>query len=99
MTTARAIAFTQFVIISLGAFVLHLLVKIQGGASHPDFIAGLAQFIARHALWLFAVPIIYGGVAAAMGNKANERPLQIIGFVLTAILVLSLGIPIIFHLL
>lgn len=98
MPIARALAFSQFIIISLGAFILHLLVKVQSGAPQPEPVAGLAQFLARHALWLFAAPILYAAVGAAIENNSNRKSVQMVGVIITVILVLLLGFPIAYYL-
>lgn len=92
----RGLAFAQFLIVSLGAFILHLLVKVGG---HDKDLAGVdaaAEFIARHALWFFAVPVLYAACANLFRGSVHSRPLRIIGFVLCAILLAAFGIPI-FH--
>ncbi len=95
---ARALAFTQFFIVSLGAFALHLLVKIDGGSVPAGAMADSAQFLARHVLWLFAAPILYAAIGTAIEGKAGTKAVQAAGLVLCAILVVLLGVPIWFHL-
>jgi uncharacterized membrane protein YgdD (TMEM256/DUF423 family) len=95
---ARVLAFVQFLIISIGAFTLHLLVKIDHGNAEPSLLAGAAGFLARHALWLFAVPILYAAVFNALLRKGGEKGVNTVGVVLCLLLVVLLGIPIAYHL-
>ena len=95
---ARALAFTQFIIVSLGAFVLHLLVKLDHGTSQAEATGSVSQFLARYALWLFAIPILYAVVATVIESKANEKAVQVLGVILTVALLLLLGFPICQHL-
>jgi len=94
---ARALALTQLLIICIGAFILHLLVKVHDGSPPTEPVAHLAIFLARHALWLFAIPILYAAAGAAF-LKTNERGMQILGVILTVIILMLLGFPICYHL-
>jgi len=95
---ARALAFTQFLIVSLGVLTLHLLVKLDSGNVAPGPMASLAQFLARYMLWLFVVPILYAAVGNTVLRKDNEREVGAAGIALCVILVALLGFPIVFHL-
>jgi len=91
---ARAFAFLQFLIICLGAFVLHLLVRVETKGAQPENVARLAEFLARHALWLFAVPILYAAIGNAVENAGNKNAIRAVGVVLCVILAALLGFPI-----
>lgn len=95
---ARALAFTQFLIVSLGALTLHLLVKIDNRVAPTETIAVFAQFLARHALWLFAVPILYAGIATAVEGKVSAKAVKGVGVGLCVILAVLLGLPLCHHL-
>jgi bacteriorhodopsin len=95
---ARVLAFTQFLIVSIGVFTLHILVKLDNGSGEPGVVVNLAQFLARYALWLFAVPILFAAVANAVSTKGNEKAVGAVGIVLCLILVVLLGLPLIHHL-
>lgn len=95
---ARALAFLQFLIVSIGAFTLHLLVKLDNGSASSGAMASLAQLLARHALWLFAVPILYAVVANALQRKASEKSIEAAGIVLCVILTALVGLPLAYHL-
>ncbi len=91
---ARVLAFTQFLVVSVGAFVLHLLGRIDSTVVSGNAMTDYAQFLARHVLWLFAVPILYAAVAKALEGRGFDRPVQVGGIVLLGIVVALLGIPI-----
>lgn len=95
---ARALAFLQFLIVSIGAFTLHLLVKIDHGEADPNLLSDATGFLARHALWLFAVPILYAAVSNALLRKKGEKGVNAVGVVLCLTLVVLLGLPIAHHL-
>lgn len=80
-------------IVSLGAFTLHLLVKIGGHEADPGTVDAVAQFVARHALWFFAVPIVYAACGNMFAAGREALPLKVAGFVLCAILLVVFGIP------
>jgi uncharacterized membrane protein YgdD (TMEM256/DUF423 family) len=94
----RTIALTQFIIVSLGTFAVHLLVKVGGQEKNPRHIDDVAQFIARHALWFFAVPILYAVCTNVFRGGAEALPFKIAGFVLCAILLVLFGIPLHYYL-
>ena len=89
----RSLAFAQFLIVSLGAFALHLLVKVGGQERNPGNIDSIAEFLSRHALWLFAVPIVYAACANLFRGRMESKPLRVIGFVLCAVLLVLFGLP------
>lgn len=89
---ARVLAFVQFLIVGIGAFTLHLLVRLNA-EDKPDAIENLAQFLARHGLWLFAVPIVWVVFATATRDKLSEKTMNAIGIAWTAILFLVIAIP------
>ncbi|CAN5570204.1 hypothetical protein BH09VER1_BH09VER1_31090 [soil metagenome] len=91
---ARALALTQFIIVSLGAFVLHLLFKIDQQHAPTGPLAGIAEFLAHHALWLFAVPIIYAAVGGALEGRIGVGAIRAAGVVLLVSLIILFGIPI-----
>ncbi|MDD5199940.1 MAG: hypothetical protein PHC88_09065 [Terrimicrobiaceae bacterium] len=64
----------------------------------PGTIDLFAQFLARHVLWLFAVPILYAAVATAVEHGVDERVIQFAGFAICAVLLALLGVPIAFYL-
>jgi len=94
----RALAFTQFLIVSIGALTLHLLVKIDTSAAPVDAMAAYAQFLARHALWLFAVPILYAIIGKLIESRVSAKASQAVGVALCVILVALIGLPICYHL-
>jgi len=89
----RSLAFAQLLIVSLGAFALHLLVKVGGQERNPRNIDVLAEFLARHALWFIAVPIVYAACANLFRGGAEATPFRVIGFLLCAVLLVLFGIP------
>lgn len=99
MSKARVLALTQLLIIGLGGPVLHLLVKIEHKNVQPEVLARLAQFLAAHLLWLFAVPILYAAIGTALQGKINERSIRIAGVAICAALLLVLGVLIVLYLL
>jgi uncharacterized membrane protein YgdD (TMEM256/DUF423 family) len=95
---ARVLAYTQFLVVSIGAFVLHLLGKIDSKIVSGNAMADYAQFLGRHALWLFAVPILYAAVALALEGRGHNRAVRAAGIVLLVIVVALVGIPIAYRL-
>lgn len=96
--TARALAFVQFLIVALGVFALHMMVKLGDARDHPDLIAQLAPLFARYGLWFFAVPILWAAFAGIMGGKMAGKTLTGIGLAVTVLLLLVLGLPLAFYL-
>jgi len=74
-----------------------LLVKIHDGPAPTEPVGHLAVFLARHALWLFAIPILYAAVGAVF-LKNHQKGVQTVGITLTALVLILLGFPIFFHL-
>lgn len=95
---ARVLAYTQFLVVSVGAFVLHLLGKIDSKIVSGDAMGEYARFLARHALWLFAVPILYAAVALALEGSGSGRAVRVAGVVLLVLVVALVGIPIVYSL-
>lgn len=95
---ARALAFAQFLIVSLGVVTLHLLVKIDNDTAPVETMAVYAQFLARHALWLFAVPILYAGIGSVVESRGGAKAVQVAGIVLCIALMALVGLPICHHL-
>lgn len=91
---ARALALTQFIIVSLGAFVLHLLFKIDKDHAPTGPLANVADFLAHHALWLFAIPIVYAIIGGLLEGKVNARAIQAAGVVLLVAILILFGLPI-----
>jgi hypothetical protein len=94
----RILALTQFLIVALGAPVLHLLTRVQptyGQSGAPD---SPVQFLARHVLWLFAVPILYAAIGTALQGRVPDKALRVAGIALCALLLLLVGIPIVSYL-
>lgn len=98
MLFARGLAFIQFLIISIGVAVLHIIVKLDDSGRYPDVIATLAQWLARHGLWLFAIPILWAVFGNAVHNGIPEKTLNLIGAVVTVFLFLLLAVPLAFYL-
>lgn len=73
---ARALAFLQFLIIGIGAFSLHLLVKLDNGSDSPLMIEIVVKFLARYALWLLAIPILWAVFAISMQSRMSEKRLN-----------------------
>lgn len=96
---ARALAFTQFLIVSIGAFTLHLLGRLDSDPGEAGAMASLAQFLARYALWLFAIPILYAAVANAVSRPGNEKAVAAAGIGLCLLLLALVGFPLAYHLL
>jgi hypothetical protein len=96
---ARALAFTQFIIIVLGAAVLHLLVRLDHPGQFPGFVAAIALFVAHHALWLLAIPIFWAIGATTMKGHISDTVVHIIGAALSVAVLLLIGLPIAYYLL
>jgi len=96
---ARVLALTQLLIIGLAGPLLSLLVKIEHKNVQPEALARLAQFLAAHVLWLFAIPLLYAAIGTALQGRVNDKVLQTAGIVLCAILVAVLGTLIVLYLL
>lgn len=94
----RALAFIQFLIVGLGVFALHMMVKLGASREHPDLIAQIAPLFARYGLWFFAVPILWAAFVAVTGKKISEKTLVAIGVTITILLFLALAIPLGFYL-
>jgi hypothetical protein len=98
MLFARGLAFVQFMVVALGVVALHLLVKLDGTPRHSEVWAALATWLARYGLWLFAIPILWAIFATALRGKISERGINMAGVLITALLILVLGVPIVMHL-
>lgn len=98
MLFARGLAFIQFIIAAIGVVSLHVMVKLDDPSRHPDTIASLAPWLARHGLWLFAIPILWAVFASAIRNKTPENVLNAFGVAITIFLFLLLAIPLAFYL-
>lgn len=61
-------------------------------------VLAYAQFLGRHALWLFAVPILYAAAAKALEGRGHNRVVRVAGIVLLVIVVALVGIPIVYRL-
>ncbi len=95
----RVLALTQFLIVGLGGPALSLLVKIEHKNVQPEVLAKLAQFLAAHVLWLFAVPILYAAIGTAIKGRVSEKTIQSVGIALCALLVTVIGTLIVLYLL
>lgn len=95
---ARALAFVQLLIVCLGGFALHLLVKLHHGSRHPAFIEGLAYFLGRYALWLLAVPILWAVAGNVLRARVGERSANTAGVILTLLVFLIFAVPLCFYL-
>lgn len=88
---SQALALLQFLVVGLGGSTLFLLVKTEYQRVHPEFLARVAECLASHLLWLFAIPLVYAAVGRALRGRISERALQVTGVVLCVILVVTLG--------
>lgn len=98
MLFARGLAFIQFMIAAIGVATLHIMVRLDDSAQHPDLIASLAPWLARHGLWLLAIPILWAIIAPVMNRRMPEKTLHAIGITLTVLLFLLLAVPLAFYL-
>lgn len=94
---AQAFALIQLLVISVGAFILHLLVKVHDGTPSTDPLGHLAIFLARHALWLFAIPILYA-IVGGVFLRTHQKVVNAAGVTLTIFILILLGFPICYHL-
>lgn len=98
MLFARGLAFVQFITAAIGVATLHVMVKLDDPGRHPDVIASLAPWLARHGLWLFAIPILWAVFANAVRDKLPEKVLNAFGVAITVFLFLLLAVPLAFYL-
>jgi len=85
-------------IAGLGAFALHLLVRLDNPGGQPDFIANLAPVLARYALWFFAVPILWAAISTPLEKKVPAALLSTAGIIVTLALFLTIAVPLAFYL-
>jgi hypothetical protein len=85
-------------IAGLGAFALHLMVRLDNPGGQPDSIATLAPLLARYALWFFAVPILWTVAATALQGRLPAKAINTIGIVVTIALFLVIAAPLAFYL-
>lgn len=98
MLFARGLAFLQFIVVAIGVATLHIMVKLDDPARHPDLIASLAPWLARYGLWLFAIPILWSIFASIVSSTISGKALKAIGLTITVFLVLLLAVPLAFYL-
>jgi hypothetical protein len=99
MSKARVLALTQLFIVGLGGPALCLLIKIEHKNIQPEMLAKLAEFLAAHVLWLFAVPILYAAIGSGLQGRVSDKVIQWTGVVICGLLVAVLGPLIILYLL
>lgn len=98
MATARILAFVQFMIAGIGAFALNLMMKLHNPGSDPSQLAEFAAYLARHGLWLIAVPVLWVFLYFAMNGRVPEKVINVVGGVITVALLLLVGVPLAFYL-
>jgi len=67
----RVIALTQFAFVALGVVALQIMLKATGSLMTSPNI----QFLTRNSLWLFAVPVLWIGLAT-LCSEVNRPPLS-----------------------
>ena len=98
ISSARALAFTQFAIVGLGVMAIYLLAGIGDKPSGPAFVAALSSSIARYGAWLVLVPPFYALCAwSALHKGVRASLVNGIGVALTVLLILVFAVPLIFH--
>lgn len=95
---ARALGFIQFLIVGLGVFALHMMVKLGASREQPELIAQAAPLFARYGLWFFLVPILWAAFVGIVGARMEKRTLVGIGLAVTGLLFLVIGVPLAFYL-
>jgi len=91
MTTARALALTQLLIVGLGGPILALLARIEHKEIQPEILARAVQFISGHVLWLFAVPVLYAVIGTVLHEKIEVQRIRMLGIAICAVLLVGLG--------
>lgn len=95
---ARGLALLQFVLVGLGVFALHTMVRIGDTNDHPDLVATFAPLLARYGLWFFAVPILWAAVAAGAEGRVRPALINALGLGVTAALFLIFAVPLFYYL-
>lgn len=95
---ARGLAFFQFVLVGLGVFALHTMARLGDTKDHPGLVAEYAPLLARHGLWLFAVPILWAALATGAEGRLRPSIINGVGLVVTAALFLVLAVPLFYYL-
>ena len=96
---ARVLALTLFFIVGLGGPALCLLVKTEHKNVRPEVFARLAEFLTAHVLWLFAIPILYAVIAAALRDRVSKKAIEATGIAVCAVSAAVLGSLIVLYLL
>lgn len=95
---ARALAFVQLLIVCLGVFALHLLMKLHHGNEHPAVIENLASFLGRYAIWLLVIPIFWAVAGNVLMARVGVKVTNAVGVLLTVVIFVIFAVPLFWYL-